>query len=78
MGAKLKKYTTNWDSLQISTIIIFLYDNQKYELYRNRESFILDDGNEVRFFASISELKKFYVDFFEFHIKMPVKKEKSD
>ena len=31
LGAKLKKYTTNWDSLQISTIVTFLYDGIKYE-----------------------------------------------
>lgn len=75
LGAKLKKYTTNWDSLQISTIVTFLYDGIKYELYRDRNSFILRSDDEVKFFASISELKKFYVDFFEFYLKMPKKKD---
>ncbi len=73
MGAKLKKYTTNWKSLRISTIISFLYNSKMYELYRNGDSFILNDGIEVRFFDTISELKQFYVDFFDFHIRMPIK-----
>ena len=73
MGAKLKKYTTNWKTLKISTIISFLYDDKEYELYRNGDSFILKDSSGIRFFATISELKQFYVNFFDFYIKMPVK-----
>ncbi|MDU1937224.1 MAG: hypothetical protein E6712_13770 [Clostridium sp.] len=73
MGAKLKKYTTNWKTLQISTIISFLYDNEEYELYRNADSFILKDSSNIRFFATISELKQFYIELFDFHIKMPIK-----
>lgn len=75
MGAKLKKYTTNWSSLQISTLLTFSYNNQEYILYRDRDSFIFDDSIEIRFFASISELKRFYVEFFDFYIKMPVKQD---
>ena len=75
LGAKLKKYTTNWNSLQISTIVTFLYDSIKYELYRDRNSFVLRTDDTIKFFASISELKKFYVDFFEFYLKMPIKKD---
>lgn len=73
MGAKLKKYTTNWRNLELSTIISFSYGNDEYELYRNGDSFILYDGSEFKFFATISELKEFYVDFFNFYIKMPIK-----
>lgn len=72
-GSKLKKYTTNWKSLQISTIISFEYSGQEYELYRNGDSFIFKDEFGHKFFASISELKQFYVDFFDFHIKMPIR-----
>ena len=73
MGAKLKKYTTNWKSLKINTIISFLYNSKMYELYRNGDSFILNDGIDIKFFATISELKQFYVEFFDFHIRMPIK-----
>ncbi|MDO5292755.1 MAG: hypothetical protein Q4F05_08395 [bacterium] len=75
LGAKLKKYTTNWNSLQISTIITFTYNGDLYELYRDRDSFLLKYGEEIKFFPSISELKKFYVEFFEFYLKMPIKKD---
>lgn len=74
LGAKLKKYTTNWDSLQISTIVSFSYDGIDYELYRDKNSFILRTKDEFKFFASISELKKYYVEFFNFYLKMPIKK----
>lgn len=75
LGAKLKKYTTNWNSLQISTIITFTYDGNLYELYRDRDSFLLRNGEEIKFFSSVSEIKKFYVEFFEFYLKMPIKKD---
>lgn len=73
MGAKLKKYTTNWNILQIVTIISFLYEDKLYELYRNNDSFILKFDEEIKFFKTVSELRKFYVDFFGFHIRMPAK-----
>lgn len=75
LGAKLRKYTTNWNSLQMSTIITFTYDGKEYELYRDKNSFLLKNGEDIHFFSSISELKKFYVDFFEFYLKMPVKQD---
>jgi len=74
MGAKLKKYTTNWKVLQLNTIITFTLDGSEYELYRNGDSFIFFDGSDDHFFASVSELKQFYVDFFDFHIRLPIKK----
>lgn len=74
MGAKLKKYTTNWEALQISTIVTFLYDGNFYELYRDKNSFILWSKEDTKFFASVSELTKYYVDFFDFYLKMPIKK----
>lgn len=75
LGAKLKKYTTNWNTLQISTIITFTYDGNLYELYRDRDSFLLKMEDEIKFFSSVSELKKFYVEFFRFYLKMPIKKD---
>lgn len=75
LGAKLKKYTTNWESLQISTIVTFLYDGILYELYRDKNTFILHNDDEIKFFASISELTKYYVTFFDFHLKMKIKKD---
>lgn len=75
LGAKLRKYTTNWNSLQISTVITFTYDGNLYELYRDRDSFLLKNCEEIQFFSSVSELKKFYVDFFEFYLKMPIKRD---
>lgn len=72
-GTKLKKYTTNWKSLQINTIVTFAYDGIIYELYRDKDSFILRKDKELKFFTSISELREFYVDFFEFYLKMPIK-----
>ncbi len=75
LGAKLKKYTTNWESLQINTIVTFLYDGILYELYRDKNSFILRNNDNIKFFASISELTKYYVEFFDFFLKMPIKKD---
>lgn len=75
LGAKLKKYTTNWNSLQISTIVTFVYGGIIYELYRDRNAFILKNGEDIKFFSSITELRKFYVEFYDFFLKMPIKKD---
>ena len=69
LGAKLKKYTTNWEALQISTIVTFLYDGTLYELYRDKNSFILRNDENIKFFASVSELTRYYVELFNFYIK---------
>lgn len=53
LGAKLKKYTTNWNKLQIVTIISFAYEDKSYVLYRNKDSFILKCGNEINRFRKI-------------------------
>lgn len=73
MGAKLKKYTSNWPTLQICTIITFEYNDKEYEIYRNRDYFIFRSNQDVKFFKSISELREFYVTFFDFYIRMPIK-----
>lgn len=73
-GAKLKKYTSNWNYLKICTIVNFDYDNNKYELYRENNSFILKKDTEQKFFENISDLRKYYAEFFNFKIKMPVSK----
>ena len=75
LGAKIKKYTTNWESLQIGTIVTFLYDGTLYELYRDKNTFILKKDDDIKFFASISELTQYYVELFNFYLKMPIKKE---
>lgn len=77
LGAKIKKYTTNWKELEISTIVTFLYDNIEYELYRTGDFFILRNDKRIYFFESISDLRTFYVDFFNFHIRVQTNKEYS-
>lgn len=74
LGAKLKKYTTNWNKLQIVTIISFAYEDKSYVLYRNKDSFILKCNDEIKFFKTVSDLGKFYVEFFDFYIKLPASK----
>lgn len=74
LGAKLKKYTANWTQLKIDTIITFVYDGTEYELFRSKERFILKSNNDIKYFSSIGELKEFYVDFFNFHLRIPPKK----
>ena len=68
LGAKIKKYTTNWESLQIGTIVTFLYDGTLYELYRDKNTFILKKDDDLKFFASISELTQYYVELFNFYL----------
>ncbi|MDU6542891.1 hypothetical protein [Clostridium sp.] len=75
LGAKLKKYTSNWNSLQLSTIVSFNYDDKQYELYRSKDRFILKYGDEVNFFESISQLREYFVELFNFKIRMPIKKD---
>lgn len=75
LGAKLKKVTSNWSSLQISTILNFSYDNIEYEIYRNKENFIIKINGELIFFKNISELRSYFVNLFNFKIRMPIKKD---
>lgn len=77
LGAKLKKYTTNWNSLKIITMINFNYNEKEYELYRENESFILKENNNEMFFNNISDLRKYYAELFNFKIKMPISKYES-
>lgn len=72
LGANLSKYTANWNNLQIVTLITFLYKNKEYTLYRDDKRFVFNDGINKRAFNSITELRTFYVDFFNFKIKLPV------
>lgn len=71
MGASLKQYTTNWDYMNICTIIEFLLDDVHYTLFRNNDKFILKErDNLLKKFDSVSELKDFYVEFFNFNMKL--------
>ena len=71
MGAKLKQYTTSWEQMNICTIIEFLLSDVNYTLYRQGDKFILMSDNDLlKKFESVSELKDFYVDFFNFNIKL--------
>lgn len=75
LGAKLAKYTANWSNLQISTILNFTYDGKDYEIYREKDRFILNDYEALSFFSNISELRQHFVDLFNFRIRMPIKKD---
>lgn len=75
-GAKLNKYTANWNNLEIITSILFNYKCKDYELYRFKDRFLLKTENENKFFVSIAELRDFYVTFFDFYLKMPIQKDK--
>ncbi len=71
MGASLKQYTTNWSYMNICTIIEFLLDDVDYTLFRYNDKFILRDCNKLlKKFESVSELKNYYVDFFNFNMKL--------
>lgn len=74
LGTQLNKYTSNWSNMKICTIIDFNYNNKNYALYRNQDRFILNSDGKVRRFNSISELRQFYVDFFDFHIRLKIQK----
>lgn len=78
MGAKLKQYTTTWKQMNVCTIIEFYLDDEIFVLYRNIDKFILMNG-EVLFkkFESVSELKEFYVEFFNFNMKLTDNKNKT-
>lgn len=78
LGANLSKYTSNWHNLQIVTLVSFGLNEKEYKLYRDEKRFVLDDGHEKKVFNNISELRAFYVDFFNFKIKLPVAKGESD
>lgn len=73
LGANLKKYTANWHNLQLSTIVTFEYDGHDYELYRCDDRFVFRDGDAITKFETIADLREYYVDFFNFKIKLPVK-----
>lgn len=75
LGAKLTKYTANWSNLQISTILNFTYDEKEFEIYREKDRFILNEGGALFFYKNISELRKRFVDLFNFRIRMPIKKD---
>lgn len=75
LGTNLAKYTSNWSNLQISTIINFSYDGEEYEIYREKDRFILEKSGTLSFYNSISELRKFFMDLFNFRIRMPIKKD---
>ena len=74
LGAKLSKYTSNWKNLQIATILNFTYNGKDYEIYRNKDSFVMNDFEKFLFFSNISELRKYFVELFSFAIRMPVRK----
>lgn len=71
LGAELSSYPTNWKELDILTVLEFRYNNENYIIYRRRNYFLLKKSNgELKHFSSISKLKDFYVDFFNFQIKL--------
>lgn len=74
LGAKLSKYTTNWDNLKISTIIKFIYADEEYEIYRERDQFVINNKGKLSFFRNISEVRDFFVELFNFKIRMPITK----
>lgn len=78
LGGKLSKYTSNWSNLQIATILTFCYGGIDYEIYRNNDNFILRNNVECFFFSNISELRKHFVELFNFKIRMPIKKDDSN
>ncbi|WP_339216655.1 hypothetical protein [Ornithinibacillus sp. FSL M8-0202] len=78
LGAKLTKYTSNWGNLQISTILSFSYDGNEYEIYRDNDRFILNEYGNLFFFSNISELRKRFVDLFNFRIRMPINRDNDD
>lgn len=73
LGAELKKYTSNWNNMKISTLMIFNYEKNSYELYRNKDRFVLKINDTITKFNSISDLRQYYVEFFNFKIKLPIK-----
>ncbi len=73
LGANIRKYTSNWSNLKICTIINFTYNDKEYSLYRNNDSFLLNNEGNIKFFKNVSDLRKFYVEFFNFKIRMKIK-----
>lgn len=70
-GAALKQYPVNWDSMDICTIMHFTYAGNKYKIYRNANKFVVIDNKGVsEKFDSISKLRDFYVELFDFNIKL--------
>lgn len=70
-GATLKQYPVNWDTLNIATIIYFTYNGSHYKLYRNDSKFIALDSQGISHkIESISKLREFYVNLFDFNIKL--------
>jgi len=74
LGAKLSKYTSNWNNLMLSTIVEFSLDSSIYKLYRQKNRFILINKNNATFYNNISNLRKEFVELFNFKIKMPYRK----
>lgn len=72
LGVNLKKITSNWTNLQLCTIISFSYRDIDFELYRNGDRFLLRSGDRINRFDSISDLREYYVEFFNFKIKLPI------
>ncbi|MDT8902028.1 hypothetical protein [Anaeroselena agilis] len=75
LGAKLSKYTTNWDNLKIATMLNFVYDGKTYVIYRNKDKFVMHYDSKLSFFSNISELRESLIDLFNFKIRMPIKKD---
>ena len=75
LGTKLAKYTTNWSNLQISTLLNFTYDGKIYEIYREKDRFIIEEDGATYFFKNVSELREYFVDLFNFRIRMPIRKD---
>lgn len=70
-GAALSQYTVNWNDMNISTIVYFSLDGSGYKLYRNaNKTILMNDKSETYKFSTLSELKDFFVDLFNFKIKL--------
>lgn len=80
LGAKLSKYTKNWNELNIVTMINFSYNGQCYCIFRNGNSFIIENEQtgEIIKNNSVSELKEYYVKKFNIGLKLLLAKPKDD
>lgn len=76
LGAGLSKYTRNWRELNIVTIIKFVYSDVMYTMFRCGNSFVIVNKNTdvVHKFMSVSQLKGFYVNLFDYRLKLLLKK----
>lgn len=76
LGGNLTQYPTNWNELNITTILDFIVGETEYKLIRIGNKFILKGGSLNKKYESISELKNFYQDILLFNLKLENKQTK--